>query len=205
MPSLLLFAPDTAHRDALVEQLSRWPALELATARTLAELKTALTNKPDALLLLPESEADAEASREAARNFHHLYIGSEGDMLCPLRWGQLANRLQLLLGRGEAEEEFAVGPYACLPLERVLLDAEGEEITKLTDKEVQLLRMLAESGNAGMGRDELLERVWGYKEGLDTHTLETHIYRLRQKIEADPATPAVLLTIDGGYRLMAAP
>ncbi len=200
MPSLLLFAPQTAQRDALTEQLSRWPGLELAVARTLAEFKTALAAKPDALLLNPDGEFDLEP----CRNFRALRLGPGGDIATPVRWSQLASRLQLLLGRGEAEEEFAVGPYVCLPLERVLLSAEGDEHTKLTDKEVHLLRMLAESGSAGMQRDELLERVWGYREGLDTHTLETHIYRLRQKIEADPAAPTLLLTIDGGYSLAGA-
>jgi len=201
MPSLLLFAPQTARRDALAEQLSRWPGLELTTARTLAEFKAALANKPDALLLDP---ADSEFDAEPCRNFRALRLGVGGDIATPVRWSQLASRLQLLLGRGEAEEEFAVGHFVCLPLERVLLDAEGDEHTKLTDKEVHLLRMLAESGSTGMQRDELLERVWGYREGLDTHTLETHIYRLRQKIEADPAVPTLLLTIDGGYALAGA-
>lgn len=197
MPSLLLFAPHAARRDALTEQLSRWPGLELVTARTQPELRAALANKPDALLL----DTDDDLDPELCRGLRALRLGPGGDMPRPLRWSQLASRLQLLLGRSEAEEEFAVGPLTCLPLERVLLDADGEEQAKLTDKEVQLLRILAESGRSGMSRDALLEQVWGYREGLDTHTLETHIYRLRQKIEADPAVPVVLLTIEGGYRL----
>lgn len=198
MPSLLLFAPHNARREALLEQLEKWPGLDLSIARTLPELKSAAAVKPDALLLdldtpLPDPEP--------YRNIRQLSLGPDGDMQRPLRWSQLARRLQLLLGRSEAEEEFVVGPLTCLPLERVLINAEGDEHAKLTDKEVQLLRILGEAGQAGLSRDDLLGKVWGYKEGLDTHTLETHIYRLRQKMEADPAAPILLLTIEGGYRL----
>lgn len=197
MPSLVLFAPNPARREALVEQLSRWPDLKLVTIRTIADLKEQVEDKPEALLLDPDDELDPALYKSV----RHLRLGPDGDMPRPLRWHQLANRLSLLLGRYEADEEFMVGEFTCQPIERVLLDAEGAEHARLTDKEVQLLRMLGECGLQGMSRDDLLEKVWGYREGLDTHTLETHIYRLRQKLEADPANPQLLLTTTGGYKL----
>lgn len=197
MPHLVLFAPNAARREGLLEQLSRWPELKLTTIRTLAELKEQLASRPEALLLDPEEALDPALYK----NVRHLCLGPGGDMPRPLRWSQLASRLALLLGRYEAEEEFMIGDFTCQPVERTLIDASGAEHARLTDKEVHLLRMLNECGPQGMGRDELLEKVWGYREGLDTHTLETHIYRLRQKLEADPANPQLLLTTSGGYKL----
>jgi DNA-binding response OmpR family regulator len=101
----------------------------------------------------------------------------------------------------EDTDSFAVGPLLCEPLERALYNAEGDEVARLTDKELKLLSVLAGADGAVVTREALLEAVWGYKAELDTHTLETHIYRLRQKVEADPAAPLVLLTAEGGYRL----
>lgn len=197
MSRLVVFSASAARREALAEQLAHWPDLAVTLAKTPADLKAALASRPDAWLLDLDDGFDLAPYRDQPV----LALGPGGDMPRPLRWAQLAGRLQLLLGRSEAEEGFAVGPYSCLPLERLLIDEEGAEQARLTDKEVQLLHMLAACGPRGMSRDELLEKVWGYREGLDTHTLETHIYRLRQKIEADPAAPALLLTIEGGYRL----
>ena len=71
---------------------------------------------------------------------------------------------------------------------------------RLTDKEAAILSHLL-AADGVVGRDELLAGVWGYGEGVDTHTVETHVYRLRQKIEDDPAQASVLLTEAGGYRL----
>ena len=70
----------------------------------------------------------------------------------------------------------------------------------LTDTEARLLACLFDARGGDVNRDELLQRVWGYRPGLETHTLETHIYRLRKKIEVDPATPTRIITSGDGYR-----
>lgn len=132
-------------------------------------------------------------------------LAQKGDLIRPLRWEDLRMRLLTLLERRSEEEEFAVGPYLCAPIDRVLLTEDGEEKTRLTEKEITLLRTLAEAGPEGVSRADLLEKVWGYRNDLDTHTLETHIYRLRQKLEVDPLAPCLLLTLESGYALSPAP
>jgi len=77
----------------------------------------------------------------------------------------------------------------------------GEEID-LTEKEVEILTVLHAEKGAVISRQNLLKRIWNYVEDIETHTLETHIYRLRQKIEEQPAEPKILITDDNGYRVM---
>ncbi|MDG2294137.1 MAG: helix-turn-helix domain-containing protein, partial [Paracoccaceae bacterium] len=62
---------------------------------------------------------------------------------------------------------------------------------------------LLRSADVIVARDTLLHEVWGYNANVTTHTLETHIYRLRQKIEPDPTRASLLITESGGYKLVA--
>ena len=95
------------------------------------------------------------------------------------------------------ENEIIIGPYRLDPYLHIL---HGEQDIRLTEKESALLRMLHDSGGV-VGREALLREVWGYGARVETHTLETHIYRLRQKIESDPSHPQILITREDGYSL----
>jgi len=97
-------------------------------------------------------------------------------------------------------DDIAMGECIFKPQEK-MLSREGHEDIALTDREVDILAYLARHNRAPVSRDRLLKNVWRYSEGVDTHTLETHIYRLRQKIEASAEEPRILLTVEGGYRL----
>jgi DNA-binding winged helix-turn-helix (wHTH) protein len=97
-------------------------------------------------------------------------------------------------------DDIAIGDYVFKPQEKSLAREEEEDIT-LTDREVDILAYLVRHRQAPVSREMLLKNVWQYQEGVDTHTLETHIYRLRQKIEASAEEPRLLLTVEGGYRL----
>ena len=107
-----------------------------------------------------------------------------------------------LLRSHEASEDavFRIGPYAFRPSAKQLLDEKGAKI-RLTEKETSILKYLYRAGEKPVTREELLAEVWGYNAGVTTHTLETHVYRLRQKIEPDPAHAKLLITEPGGYRL----
>jgi DNA-binding response OmpR family regulator len=111
-------------------------------------------------------------------------------------------RIRAQLRSHEASEDayFRIGPYEFRPSAKVLVDDKGKKI-RLTEKETSILKYLYRAGEKPVSREELLTEVWGYNAGVTTHTLETHVYRLRQKIEPEPGNASILLTQAGGYRL----
>lgn len=130
-----------------------------------------------------------------------LDSGANDYVTKPFKFDVLLARLRAHLRSHEKSEEavFQVGPYEFRPAQK-LLQAEGRKV-RLTEKETNILKYLYRAGPAPVSREELLHEVWGYNAGVTTHTLETHVYRLRQKIEPDPANARLLLTETGGYRL----
>lgn len=120
----------------------------------------------------------------------------------PQRLGAILRQAQQMLDEPVLYlDPFAIGPYRFQPQEKTL-QRDGQDEIALTDKETDILVYLAKrSCGSPVGRDELLKHVWRYQEGIDTHTLETHIYRLRQKMESSADAPALLVTEEGGYRL----
>ena len=77
------------------------------------------------------------------------------------------------------------------------------EVLRLTAKEFDMLWFLASHPRRVFSRDQLMERVWGYRSALDTGTVTVHVRRLREKIEDDPSRPQRLQTVWGvGYRFM---
>jgi DNA-binding response OmpR family regulator len=131
-----------------------------------------------------------------------LDAGANDYVLKPFKFNVLLARIRAHLRSHEQSEEaiFTVGPYTFRPSMKQLLTKDGRKI-RLTEKETGILKYLYRAGGKPVLRDELLHEVWGYNANVTTHTLETHIYRLRQKIEADPGEARILLTESGGYRL----
>ena len=121
----------------------------------------------------------------------------------PFRFGVLLARIRAHLRQHEQSEDavFTVGPYTFRPSAKTLL-CEDQSKIRLTEKETSILKYLYRSGEQVVSRDVLLHEVWGYNTGVTTHTLETHIYRLRQKIERDPSNAEILVTESGGYKLV---
>ena len=97
---------------------------------------------------------------------------------------------------------FTIGSYAFRPAAKMLLDQTSKEKIRLTGMETAILIYLYRAGSRVIGRDTLLGEVWGYNAGVTSHTLETHVYRLRQKIERDPTRAEILVSEPGGYRLV---
>ena len=130
-----------------------------------------------------------------------LNLSEKDSFTKPVRAGAVLDRVRRLQAVAKnPEKKISVGPFELDVYSSELLVAEDRAV-RLTDKERDILIVLVEAGSAAVDRQALLEKAWGYAPGLETHTLETHIYRLRQKIERDPANPEILLTDGAGYRL----
>ena len=132
-----------------------------------------------------------------------LESGANDYVTKPFRFPVLLARIRTLLRQYETSEDavFTIGPYSFRPSSKLLLNPKGSKV-RLTEKESSILRYLYRAGQRPVSRETLLREVWAYNSGVTTHTLETHIYRLRQKIEKDAAAPAILVTVGGGYKLM---
>ncbi|CAH1657442.1 MAG: response regulator transcription factor [Chelatococcus sp.] len=132
-----------------------------------------------------------------------LEAGANDYVVKPFKFAVLLARIRAQLRQHEASEDavFSIGPYTFRPSAKLLVNARGSKL-KLTEKETAILRFLYRADQKVVGRDTLLAEVWGYNAGVTTHTLETHIYRLRQKIEEDPSEARILVTEAGGYKLI---
>ncbi len=133
-----------------------------------------------------------------------LDAGANDYVTKPFKFPVLLARIRAQLRQHEQSEDavFNIGPYTFKPASKMLI-TEDEKKIRLTEKETNILKFLYRANESVVARDVLLHEVWGYNAGVTTHTLETHIYRLRQKIEPDPSNARILVTESGGYRLAA--
>ena len=133
-----------------------------------------------------------------------LDAGANDYITKPFRLGVLLARLRAHIRQHERSDDavFTIGPYIFQPSNKLLVNNEDDKKVRLTDKETAILKYLYRAGEKDVSRDVLLDEVWGYNASVTTHTLETHVYRLRQKIEADPSNARILITEPGGYRLV---
>jgi len=222
---ILMVDDDDALRASLAEQLRLHEEFETVGVGTAAEaLETVKTGYFDVVLLdvgLPDMDG-RECCRLMRRNgmkapvimltAHHtdadtilgLDAGANDYVTKPFRLGVLLARVRAQLRQHEQSEDavFPVGPYTFRPSAKMLIDDENNRKIRLTEKETSILKYLYRAGDKAIGRDQLLGEVWGYNSEVTTHTLETHVYRLRQKIERDPSHAEILVTEPGGYRLI---
>jgi DNA-binding response OmpR family regulator len=221
---ILIVDDDNELRDALVEQIALHEEFEpVAVENGTSGVAAAKAGQIDLIIMdvgLPDIDG-----REAVRILRKsgfkapiimltghdtdsdtilgLESGANDYIAKPFRFAVLLARIRAQLRQHEASEDaiFNIGPYTFRPSSRLLLSPKGSKV-RLTEKETAILRYLYRAGQRPVSRDTLLQEVWGYNSGVTTHTLETHIYRLRQKVERDAANPAILVTEAGGYRLV---
>jgi DNA-binding response OmpR family regulator len=222
---ILLVDDDSALRQSLAEQLQLHEEFQTAEAETAAEALDAVKHTYFDCILLDVGLPDMDGRdlcklmrRNGVRSPIIMLTGVDGDadtilglesgandyVTKPFRLGVLLARLRAQLRQFEQSEDavFTIGRYTFRPAAKLLIDEEKNLKVRLTEKETAILKYLYRIGNKVVGRDTLLGEVWGYNAGVTTHTLETHVYRLRQKIERDPSNAEILVTEPGGYRLV---
>ena len=223
---ILIVDDDRTLRDELAAQLQLDGEFVVQEAGSVAEAVTTLAaaeQRFDALILdvsLPDGDGRdlcAELRRQGLRMPIIMLTGSdeEADVVRgldagandyiakPFRLGELLARLRAQLRIFENSEDavFVIGPYTFRPSAKLLQEPQRNRRIRLTENEAAILKFLYRAGTKPVARQILLNEVWGYNAAVTTHTLETHIYRLRQKIEPDPTNARLLVTEGGGYRL----
>ena len=223
---ILIVDDDQALRAILMEQLGfdgEFIASEAATASEAEARITTGDERYDALILdvsLPDGDGRDLCSRlrkhgvkvpiimltgsdNEADVVRGLDAGANDYISKPFRLAELLARLRAQLRTFENSEDavFTIGPYAFRPAAKLLHEPARNRKIRLTEKEAAILKFLYRAGSRPVARQILLNEVWGYNAAVTTHTLETHIYRLRQKIEPDLNNLRLLITEGGGYRL----
>jgi len=222
--NILLVDDDDDLRDALTEQLALYDEFSITTESSATKgVNTARSEQVDLLVMdvgLPDMDG-----REAVKILRKggfkapiimltghdtdsdtilgLEAGANDYVTKPFRFAVLLARMRAQLRTHEQSEDavFTIGHYTFRPSQKLLTEEDGNKV-RLTEKETAIMKYLYRAEQKIIGRDELLEQVWGYNSGVTTHTLETHIYRLRQKVEKDPSNARLLVTEGGGYKLV---
>ncbi len=220
---ILIVDDDEDLRGSLAEQLALHEEFTIVQAGGAVEaVALARSETPDLVLLdvgLPDMdgrEAVKVLRREGFPNPIIMLTGhtSDADTVLglesgandyinkPFKFSVLLARIRVQLRQFEQSDDatFAIGPYIFHPRSKHLATPRGGKL-RLTEKETAILRFLHRAAPNAVTREVLLRDVWGYNANVTTHTLETHIYRLRQKIEEDPVRAKLLVTDAGGYKL----
>jgi len=223
---ILIVDDDSALRETLAEQLEVDGEFSATEAASIAEAESKLSGPDarfDALILdvtLPDGDGRdlcqglrrqglkmpiimLTGSDDESDVVRGLDSGANDYIPKPFRLAELLARLRAQLRTFENSEDavFTIGPYTFRPSAKLLQEPTRNRRIRLTEKEAAILKFLYRAGTRPVARQVLLNEVWGYNAAVTTHTLETHIYRLRQKIEPDPANARLLVTEGGGYRL----
>lgn len=224
-PKILLIVDDDVDlRTSLAEQLELHEEFATIEAGDAAQAMASSKDKHIDLILLDVGLPDMDG-REACKLMRRnglkcpviMLTGQDSDadtilglesgandyVTKPFRFGVLLARIRAQLRQHEQSEDavFTIGPFTFRPSAKLLVGETTGKV-RLTEKETSILKYLFRAGEKVVGRDVLLHEVWGYNAGVTTHTLETHIYRLRQKIERDPSNAEILVTETGGYKLV---
>ena len=220
---ILLFEPDGLLKNTLLDQVSLNKDFEINEASDLKAIQYQL-NKSSFDLIIMGTDKKAyslssigkfikeveiiniilfmiEARTSETSSFiesteKHYFIEK------PFRINHLNKKIATILAKisNSHEVTYKIGPFIFLPLKKILMLGEKIKV-ELTEKEVAILKCLISSSGEAVDKDTLLKQVWNYSPNVTTHTLETHIYRLRQKLEIDSSIPRLIISKDGGFTI----
>jgi DNA-binding response OmpR family regulator len=223
-PRILVVDDDVDIVDTLTDQLSVNAEFSVSGAGTASAAMTLAKSEPFDLVIMDVGLPDMDG-REAVRALRAggarmpiimltghtsdadtvagLGSGANDYVAKPFRFAVLLARIRVHLRQHEASDDavLRIGPLQFKPASKLIVTEKGSKL-KLTEKEAAILRFLYRSNGNSVARKVLLQEVWGYNAAVSTHTLETHIYRLRQKIEAGPDAAKMIVTDQGGYKLV---
>ena len=220
MMKILLIERDIDLREVLCEQFSNTNRFKVFKSSNIPETSKLLSNQTFDVIVVdlhPSGPVSRELSGlicETDLECPVLVITNENDVPAhvfgsdkrisdyikkPFKFTDLLSRIDFLFQKRD-ETTLLIGPYTFQPAMKLLLTESSKEI-RLTEKETSMLLFLYHSKDYVVQRDTLLHEVWGYSTDVTTHTLETHVYRLRQKMKSDPGDTDLLVTEAGGYRL----
>ena len=221
--NFLLFEPDELLRNTWLEQISINRDLNVKAVSTFEDLQSQLKKSSfdliimgsdreiycfssirrfikeaeitDVVLFITEAETSGASSFE--ENIENHYFIEK-----PLKIKHLIKKISTILAKISNSNEITheIGPFVFFPLRKVIMLGDETKV-ELTEKEVDILKCLISSDEETVDRDVLLKQVWNYSSDVTTHTLETHIYRLRQKLEIDPSIPRLIISKGGGFTI----
>ena len=150
------------------------------------------TNK---ILFIKDGDSGEISSFEGFTNNHHVIEK-------PFRIQFFIKKIDFVLAKisGSSDVSYRIGPFVFFPENKVIKFNDQPDI-ELTEKEVSILKCLLSHSEESVDREKLLKQVWNYNVGVTTHTLESHIYRLRQKLETDPSIPRLIISEGGGFKI----
>ena len=207
MPNILFLSSDTDFVADLSEQINLYAkdfsVLEHDDDSSLIDmiildeqpeiLEKLRLNHPRTPIILLQKSDDEKVGSSALNNV----------IFKPLSLDKLLNQIKSGINILENTEDgyLTFNKYIVRPIKKDIYNQRNQEVVKLTEKEVAIIKHLYKCRDRIVTKNELLQEVWGYSPDVSTHTIETHIYRLRQKVEHEDAEAQLILTEDGGYRL----
>ncbi len=220
---ILFFEPNTVLRTALLDQIIINKDFDVIESNSLDDVKLHIEQSPVDLLIIGEDggshslpsimefikeiyftnkilfikngDSGEISSHEDFKNNHHIIEK-------PFRIQFFIKKIDFVLAKisGSSDVSYRIGPFVFFPENKVIKFNNQPDI-ELTEKEVSILKCLLSHGEEPVDREKLLKQVWNYNLGVTTHTLESHIYRIRQKLEIDPSIPRLIISEGGGFKI----